>query len=144
MGLVTHTATITLTSYGTAPVTNLVSTTISPSQTSTQSQTISSSIFGGVSESGISTGEVKSATFADQLMNGGISAGIGLLLTVAILYFIAMRRRKLELKLTPTTPSSFSVINPLTKKGRQGQRPQAPLSKPPKFAMKSYAATVKE
>ena len=93
-------------------------------------------MIGGVGvSSGISGGGVVPTSFSDLLMNGGIAAGIGLLLTVAILYFIALRRRKRgALKLTSNpSPTSFSVINPL--------KPQAPRSKPPKSAKKSYAET---
>jgi hypothetical protein len=89
--------------------------------------------------------------FSDLLLNGGIAGGVALIVTLSILYFIASRRRKHVPSLTsrttlsiPQQNNSFSVTNPLKKsQGRQGQRPQAPLGKPPKSSKKSYAETVK-
>jgi len=132
--------TITSTDYRTAPVT------LSPFQTyPTQSQTISSTNGGLGDSSGISS-SVVTANFSDLLMNGGIAGGVGVILTVAILYTIVICRRKRAFKLisstakttiplipqknssTSSSSSSFSVMNPLKEQGRQ-QRQQLPLNR---------------
>jgi hypothetical protein len=157
-GTVTRTAaTIPSSDYGTAPVTKLDSSTLSPSQTPTQSKTISSTYIGGVGDSsGISALVVSSpTTFSDLLMNGGIAAAIALMLTAAVIYFLIRKRvRTSKLSrpqmISPTVSSpSFSVINPLKEQQkRQLQRslavPDSPRSRPPNSAMKSYAETVKD
>ena len=119
----------------------------SPSQTPTLSQTLTNGFDDsskGISDAGV---EVP-FKFSDLLLNGGIAGGVALIVTVSILYFIALRRRKHVSILTSSSTTllkvqnnSFSVTNPL--KRSQGQRPQAPLGKPPKSAQKSYAETVK-
>ena len=150
-------ATATSTEYGTAPSTKLDSFSLStsPSQTPTESQSISPTNGGFGDTSGIAGGGgAVTVKFSDLLMNGGVAAGIGLFVTISILYFVALRRRQRSVsiltsartatsKATLTTPS-FSVTNPLKEQSRLGQRPQAPLSKPPKSAKKSYAETVKD
>jgi len=145
----------TTTDYGTAPVTKLDS--LSPSRTTTQSQTISSTIIGdyGDSSSGISS-SVAGSTFSDLVLNGGIAAGIGVILTVAFFYIIVIyRKRKHALILTKTatsipqkisstslssSSSSFSVMNPLKE---HQQRPRLPLNRPAKSLKKSGAASGK-
>ena len=126
------------TDYGgrTAPVT------FSPSQTSTQSQTISSTNNGGLGDtSGISAGVSQvNATFSELIMNGGIAAGVGLIATSVFLYTIVICQRKRALTKTATSipqknfltssssSPSFLVINPLKE---HQQQPQLPLSRPP-------------
>jgi len=142
------------------PETKLDSFTLSPSQTSTQTQTISSTM-GGLGDSSLGSAGVVTVTFSDLLMNGGIAAAGGLITAVAILYaIIIFRKGKRALLLTSTpitaisTPqknfltsssssasssSSFSVMNPLQE--RQ-QRPQLllPMSRPTKSSNKSVSS----
>ena len=145
----------TSTDYGTAPVTKLDSL----SRTTTQSQTISSTIIRdyGDSSSGVSS-SVAGSTFSDLVLNGGIAAGIGVILTVAFFYTIVIyRKRKRALILTKTATSipqkisstslssslassSFSVMNPLKE---HQQRPRLPLNRPAKSLKKSGAASGK-
>ncbi len=66
---------------------------------------------------------------SDLILNGGVAGAIGLLLTLAFLFFIVRRKRLMTVP--PTKSSSFSVTNPL--------RPQPPSGVPPKRSKKSYA-----
>ena len=138
------TVTTSTTDYGgTAPVT------FSPSQTSTQSQTISSTNGGFGDTSGISAGVAQvNATFSELIMNGGIAAGVGLIATSVFLYAIVIcRKRKRALtKTAPLIPqknslssssSSFLVINPLK------ERQQRPLSRPTTKSLKKAGSGVK-
>ena len=145
----TVTASQSVSNYGTtiplATTTISDSPTLSTSQSPTQS---SSYALGSGDNSGISASVMTSPSiFSDLLMNGGIAAGIGFIITGVVILIFVKRRRKRVLKPTltlsiPSSPSSsFEIMNPL--KQRQ-QIPQSPRSRPPKTAMKSYEDTVKD
>ena len=127
--------TATISNYGTAPATKRDSLTNSPSpsQTPTQSQSISASYgLGSGDTSGISASEVKPPTsFSDLIMNGGVAAGIGLLLTVAILYFITLRRRNTLQNLQQSQKTTTAT------------KPLPPSSLPPIHARHDFDTTSK-